>query len=177
MTMARTAAASSSARARLLATCTSLGIAFGAVGCASTPYAAPRQAVRPAPPEMTVVAYGTVPRRMLTTAVGSVRVRHDDAVTALHVAQLFDGRVAGVQVDRTRGGEMMVRIRGATGDPLYVVDGVPYARGSSQRALLSMLNPGDIARVDVLKDAGAAAAYGSRAGNGVILITTRRFER
>jgi TonB-dependent SusC/RagA subfamily outer membrane receptor len=83
-----------------------------------------------------------------------------------------------VDVRRLEGGELRVRVRGAVtgpggGEPLYVVDGMPLPNG----AALSGLNPDDVARIDVLKDWSTAAAYGSRAANGVIVITTRRGRR
>ena len=76
-------------------------------------------------------------------------------------------------------GEIAVRIRGAAagrdgGEPLLVVDGMPLAPGASLQRLLASINPADVARIDVLKDAGSTAVYGSRGVNGVIVIRTRR---
>lgn len=124
------------------------------------------------------VAYGSTPRRNLTSAVGSIVVSREDASRASRVEELLIGRVAGVHVEPLPNGDYAVRIRGSTslvngGDPLYVVDGMPFPAGVSSRELLRGMSPGDVARIDVLKD-GAAAAYGIRGGNGVILITTRR---
>lgn len=93
------------------------------------------------------------------------------------VEELIAGRFAGVQVLPTSSGGFSIRIRGLstfTGnpEPLYVVDGQPVTvtRGRG----VDWLNPADIARIDVLKDAASTALYGVRGGNGVILITTKR---
>ncbi|HEX6924376.1 MAG TPA: TonB-dependent receptor plug domain-containing protein [Longimicrobiaceae bacterium] len=93
------------------------------------------------------------------------------------VEQLIAGRFAGVQVIPTTSGGFSIRIRGLatfTGnpEPLYVVDGQPVSvvRGRG----IDWLNPADIARIDILKDAASTALYGMRGGNGVILITTKR---
>jgi TonB-dependent SusC/RagA subfamily outer membrane receptor len=89
-----------------------------------------------------------------------------------------EGRVPGVQVIRTPSGELTVRIRGTNSfsgndEPLLVVDGMPIRFGGLMAALRSIA-PQDISRIEILKDAGALAIYGSRGGNGVILITTKR---
>ena len=91
------------------------------------------------------------------------------------VEELFVGRFPGVQVYQAAGG-IQVRIRGATSlrgnnEPLYIVDGFPFAPGTD--GLIS-LNPSDIAKIEVLKDAGQIAEYGSRGANGVVRITTKR---
>jgi iron complex outermembrane receptor protein len=121
------------------------------------------------------VAYGVRPRQAITGAVSSLLVRDVDRQTATSAEAMLWGRVAGVEVIRLGNG-LRIRIRGAewqNRDPLVVVDGVPrdplYA-GSP----LSAVALADIARIDILKDAGAAAIYGSRASGGVILVTTRR---
>src|SRR5207253_1155422 len=93
-----------------------------------------------------------------------------------HVAQLLDGRIPGVEVTRLADGDYAVRVRGASsggGEPLVVVDGVPYAAGAGGHSVLADLSPGDVARIDVLKGA-AAAVYGLRGTNGVIVVTLRR---
>jgi TonB-dependent starch-binding outer membrane protein SusC len=87
------------------------------------------------------------------------------------------GRVAGVHVARTADG-LSIRIRGAStvlGDPepLIVLDGQPLPQGSGAREL-ALVNPADVARVEVLKDGGSTAFYGVRGANGVLLITTKR---
>lgn len=125
------------------------------------------------------VPYGSVPRRNLTSSVGSVVVSERDAARCNRFEELLIGRVAGVQVQPLPNGDYSVRIRGSSsvvdeGEPLYILDGAPFPTGISPRQLLRGLNPSDVARIDVIKD-GSAAAYGIRGGNGVILITTRRF--
>jgi TonB-dependent SusC/RagA subfamily outer membrane receptor len=126
-----------------------------------------------------VIGYGSQTRDDVTGAVGSVT--EDELATwrGTRVEELLRGRLAGVRVVRTATGDFAVRVRGTNsivggGDPLYVVDGVPL---STAQGLLSALNgipPSDVARIDVLKDAGSTAIYGSRGGNGVVVITTRR---
>ena len=96
----------------------------------------------------------------------------------MRIEELLQGRVAGVHVIRTPNGEYSVRVRSAgsflaNDEPLYVLDGVQI-RGQSGRNALSALVVSDIARIEVLKDAAAAAAYGSQGANGVIVITTKR---
>ena len=91
------------------------------------------------------------------------------------VEELFVGRFPGVQVYQAAGG-IQVRIRGATSlrgsnDPLYIIDGFPFTPGTDG---LITLNPSDIAKIEVLKDAGQIAEYGSRGANGVVRITTKR---
>ena len=127
-------------------------------------------------PEEAQAGYGTRPRERNTGAVGSLTEADMAGAQATRVEELLRGRLAGVQVVRLPGGEFSVRIRGAGplggGEPLYVVDGVPIAGGTLSAALAG-ISPRDIRRIDVLKD-GEAAIYGSRGGNGVILITTRQ---
>ncbi|MEJ7739296.1 MAG: TonB-dependent receptor [Chitinophagaceae bacterium] len=125
--------------------------------------------------QVVVVGYGTLKRKDLTGAVGSIDSRDikDLAVTRLDQALL--GKVAGVQVKPVSGqpgAAMQIRIRGigsisAGSEPLYVVDGFPVAD-------IQTLNPNDIESLDILKDASATAIYGSRGSNGVIIITTKR---
>ena len=125
------------------------------------------------------IGYGSVRKQDLTTAV-SVVSNDDMKLRPVSEASGFiQGKVAGVQVQQTSGlpgGGMTVRIRGASSiassnDPLYVVDGVPVGEGSSAIAYLS---PNDIESMSILKDASSAAIYGSRAANGVVLITTKQ---
>jgi TonB-dependent SusC/RagA subfamily outer membrane receptor len=92
------------------------------------------------------------------------------------VEELLVGRFPGVQVMRVSANGFSVRIRGASSfygstEPLYVVDGMPMNGGP---AGLSGVSPNDIARIEVLKDAGSLAMYGVRGANGVVLITTKR---
>lgn len=135
--------------------------------------------------ELVVVGYGTQKRQNLTASISTVK---DDAFKDLPVSsvdQALQGRSAGIQITTPSGNlgtAPIVRVRGVASitsgnNPLYVVDGVPVYAGNLASAsdinVLSSLNPSDIASVSVLKDASAAALYGSRAANGVILITTK----
>ncbi|QHW00179.1 SusC/RagA family TonB-linked outer membrane protein [Spirosoma endbachense] len=140
--------------------------------------------------EAIVIGYGSQARRELTGSVSSITAQQFSDVPLLSPDQALQGRAAGVLVTQSSGTpatSLKVRIRGtnslnATAEPLYVVDGMPintgdfsgfYLGGQSLNAL-SDLNPQDIASIQILKDAAAAAIYGSRASNGVVLITTKR---
>ncbi|RDC56949.1 TonB-dependent receptor [Pedobacter chinensis] len=126
--------------------------------------------------EVVVIGYGTQKRRDVTGSVVSVSGNTLREVPTANIQQALQGRAAGVEVQTvgTRpGSDAQIRIRGersinASNNPLIVLDGIPYA-GS-----LNDINPGDIASVDILKDASATAIYGSRGANGVILVTTKR---
>lgn len=124
--------------------------------------------------EVVVVGYGKQSEKLLTTSISSMKVDDIDQGNDYNVAKMLQGRTPGVNVSTASGipGEQPnVRVRGVasiSGDatPLYVVDGVPSDN-------MPYLNPNDIERMDVLKDASATAIYGSRANNGVIIITTK----
>lgn len=124
--------------------------------------------------EVVVVGYGTQKKSDLTGSVAVVDVAEMEKVSQSHMGTLLQGRAAGVSVttDGQPGADPVIRIRGIStfGDaaPLYVIDGVPV--GGNPRDL----SPNDIASVQILKDASAAAIYGSRAANGVIIITTKQ---
>jgi TonB-linked SusC/RagA family outer membrane protein len=135
--------------------------------------------------EVVVVAYGTQQKRDLAGAVASVK---GDAIKSIPVQsfdQALQGKAAGVAITLPNGvlnNPPVIRIRGynsisGSSFPLVVVDGVPIATGSfgvtASTNALSDINPSDIASMDILKDASATALYGSRAANGVILITTK----
>ena len=130
-------------------------------------------------PDTVAVGYGTQAARNMTGAVASVS--NDDSNTRVsRVEEMMQGRLAGVFVSRLPDGGYSVRVRGAggllgEGEPLFVVDGTPLG-GTFPGHTLDGINPADVRRIDVLKDAASAAIYGSRAANGVILITTRRQE-
>ena len=134
--------------------------------------------------ELVVVGYGTMKRSDLTGAVVSVSGDEIKKTVVTSFDQALQGRAAGVQVTQNSGapgGGVSVSIRGTNSfngnEPLYVIDGVPISgQGSGNSDVLSSINPGDIVSLEVLKDASATAIYGSRASNGVILITTRRGE-
>jgi TonB-linked SusC/RagA family outer membrane protein len=124
--------------------------------------------------EVVVVGYGTQSRKDVTGSVTTVRKDRIEDVPATDVAQAIQGVVPGVSITSTGGGaegSSTIRIRGqgslrANSSPLVVVDGIPYSGDISE------INQSDIASIDILKDASAAAIYGSRGSNGVILITT-----
>jgi TonB-linked SusC/RagA family outer membrane protein len=126
--------------------------------------------------EVVVVGYGTQKQREVTGAVASVGSKDINQVAVTGLDQALQGRMAGVQVTQNSGepgGSVSVRIRGvgsitSGSEPLYVVDGIPLTGG------LNAINPNDIERIDVLKDAASAAIYGSRGTNGVVLVTTKR---
>lgn len=124
--------------------------------------------------EVVVTGYGAQAKRDITGAVATVDSKQLLAVPTTNVGQALQGRVAGVTVsnENSPGGGVMVRIRGFgtinDNSPLYVIDGVP-TKGN-----LNTLNQNDIESLQVLKDASAASIYGSRAGNGVVIITTKK---
>lgn len=127
--------------------------------------------------EIVVVGYGTQKRTLVTGAVASVNGKTLNELPAVSVSQALQGRVSGVTVTNngSPGASPIVRIRGISSisyasDPLYVVDGFPTGD-------LEAIDTKDIESVDVLKDASAAAIYGSRATNGVIMITTKKGRR
>ncbi|MCU7550160.1 TonB-dependent receptor [Chitinophagaceae bacterium LB-8] len=127
--------------------------------------------------QVVVVGYGTQKRATVTGAVASVGAKTIAELPVPNISQALQGRVAGVQVTNngSPGTQPIVRIRGISSisfasDPLYVVDGFPTGD-------LSTIDTRDIESVDVLKDASAAAIYGSRATNGVIMITTKKGRR
>ncbi|WP_460486076.1 SusC/RagA family TonB-linked outer membrane protein [Capnocytophaga sp. HP1101] len=128
--------------------------------------------------EVVVVGYGTQKRGDVTTAITSVKTEDLDQRPVTSAAQAIQGRAAGIQVVQPNGAPgagLAVRIRGntsisASNDPLYVVDGIPVQD-------ISGIAPTDIENMQVLKDASSAAIYGSRAANGVVLITTKQGKR
>lgn len=122
--------------------------------------------------EVVVVGYGTQKKASLTGAISSVSAKEISAQPVVNVGQALQGRIAGVSVTNNGapGEAPIIRVRGVgtinNANPLFVVDGFPTSD-------LNSFNPKDIESVDVLKDASAAAIYGSRASNGVVLITTK----
>lgn len=124
--------------------------------------------------EVVVIGYGSVKRKDVTTAVSTVSTKDLDQRPIVSAAQALQGKAAGVSVMQPSGepgGGMSIRVRGTTSfngsnDPLYVVDGVPVDN-------INFLSPNDIESLSILKDASSAAIYGSRAANGVVLITTK----
>ncbi len=134
--------------------------------------------------EVVVVAYGTRKRGDLTGSVTSVSAKDFQKGFIPSPEQLLQGKVAGLQITSgggSAGGGSKIRIRGgaslnASNDPLIVIDGVPVEGNgiAGTGNLLSTINPNDIESVSVLKDASATALYGSRASNGVIIVTTKK---
>lgn len=124
--------------------------------------------------EVVVTGYTTQSRRDITGSVSVIDADKLLSVPATNLAQQLQGRAAGVTVgtDNTPGGGVAVRVRGygtlGNNDPLYVIDGVP-TKGS-----LNTINQNDIESIQILKDASSASIYGSRAANGVVIITTKR---
>ncbi len=139
--------------------------------------------------EIVVIGYGIQKRTAVTGAVASVDSKEISALAVPSVESALQGRVAGVNVttNGSPGADPIVRIRGigsitGSSDPLYVVDGLPLTSLNSASALnstsgLNSFDPKDIESVEVLKDAAAASIYGSRAANGVIIITTKTGSR
>ncbi|GHV40113.1 SusC/RagA family TonB-linked outer membrane protein [Bacteroidia bacterium] len=137
--------------------------------------------------EVVVVGYGTMKRSDLTGAVTSVTSDAISRSVPTTVDQVLQGRAAGVQVQQNSGmpgASTSIRIRGinsisSSNEPIYVIDGViidggATSQNSTNTNALANINPADIVTLDILKDASATAIYGSRAANGVIMITTKR---
>lgn len=140
--------------------------------------------------EVAVVGYGTVERKNLIGSLTKIDPADTKAIPVGSVDAQLQGKVAGVQISSATGipGERVnIRVRGATSlnasnDPLYVVDGVfinnnslqTIGTGGKATSPIADINPSDIERIDVLKDAEATALYGSRGANGVVIITTKR---
>ena len=132
--------------------------------------------------EVVVVGYGTKIKKDLTGNIAKVKGADVQNMPVPNLNQALQGRAAGVFVEANNGkvGEgVKIRIRGsgsisASNSPLYVVDGVPLSNGSYSGSPLADINFNDIESFDILKDASAAAIYGSRAANGVVLITTKK---
>ncbi|MBD0293897.1 MAG: TonB-dependent receptor plug domain-containing protein, partial [Flavisolibacter sp.] len=136
-----------------------------------------------------VIGYGTQKRRNVTAAVSNFNAENLEQRPLTRVDQALVGQMAGVQVRQTTGTPgraFSIQVRGsgsitAGNEPLYVIDGFPLATAAPNAAgnfstgnPLDNINPNDIESIQVLKDAAAAAIYGSRAANGVVLITTKK---
>jgi iron complex outermembrane receptor protein len=134
--------------------------------------------------EVVVIGYGQIKKGDATGAVAAINTKDFNKGAIASPQQLMVGKVAGVTVTTAGGapgGDATIRIRGgsslnASNDPLIVIDGVPVDNTSVSgvRSPLSMVNPNDIEKIDILKDASATAIFGSRASNGVIMITTKK---
>ena len=135
--------------------------------------------------EVVVIGYGTARKSDLTGSVSTIKSEDFNKGQISSPEQLINGKVAGVQIMSNSGsatGGSTIRVRGgaslnASNDPLIVLDGVPLEQGGisgNSSNFLSMINPSDIESMTVLKDASSTAIYGSRASNGVIIITTKK---
>lgn len=124
--------------------------------------------------EIVVTGYTTQDKKDVTGAVSVVEIEEVQSFPVAGADEMLQGRVAGVNVisNNAPGGNTAVRVRGFStirnNDPLYVIDGVPTTTG------INMINPNDIESMQVLKDASSASIYGSRAANGVVIITTKK---
>lgn len=145
--------------------------------------------------EVVVVGYGTMKKRDLSGSIAQIKSEDLMQGGQTNVAQSLEGKIAGVDVkssDGAPGGGVSITVRGAnsfttSSQPLYIVDGIPFGtdpngmpssgandgQNQSQNPL-SMINPNDIEKIEVLKDASATAIYGSRGANGVVIITTKK---
>jgi TonB-linked SusC/RagA family outer membrane protein len=146
--------------------------------------------------DVVVIGYGTTRRSNVSSAISSVKAKDLKDLPVAGIDQAIQGKVAGVTIDNNSGqpgGGVSVKVRGITtinsSDPLIIIDGVPFyentrqsagyaglggSNGQTGNSVLATLNPNDVESVDILKDASAQAIYGSRAANGVILITTKK---
>ena len=132
--------------------------------------------------QVVVVGYGVMKRSDLTGSVSSIDEKAIKQGVNTNIEQAMQGRIAGVAVTQNSGapgGGISVQIRGINSlngnEPLYVIDGIAVSgQTDGNSSALSSLNPSDIVSLEVLKDASATAIYGSRASNGVVLITTKR---
>lgn len=151
-----------------------LAIAAGAAACRSA---------APPPPEQMPEAEGAAGRSLQGEGTGSISVIDGDDFhgrPAARLEDLLEGQVAGVQVIQLAGGGISIRIRGTgsisgNNEPLYVVDGMPVMLAPGRG--IDWLNPNDIKRIEILKDAVTTSMYGVRGANGVVVITTRRGKR
>lgn len=141
--------------------------------------------------EVTVIAYGTTSKRVSTSSTAGINSELIARSPVNNPLEALQGRIAGLEVNSSSGlpgSAFTVRLRGlnsanaGANEPLYIIDGVPYFSESlnmftgdnGRQSPLAAINPADIDRIDVLKDADATAIYGSRGANGVILITTKK---
>lgn len=124
--------------------------------------------------EVVITGYGQESRKNVTASIASIDPEEITSIPTSDVTEMLEGRLPGVQVmsDNSPGGGTSIRVRGFgtvnNNDPLVVVDGVPVSNG------LNGINPADIETIQVLKDAASSSIYGSRAANGVVVITTKK---
>lgn len=137
---------------------------------------------QPAPPgpeeaDSVSIGYGARDADELASSVVSVTAQETAGFHYTRVEEMIAARFPGVVVSRGAGGQYSIRIRGlnsilGSNDPLVVIDGVPTSPFASTAALAG-INPQDVQRIDVLKDAASASIYGARGASGVIIITTK----
>ena len=143
--------------------------------------------------EITIVGYTQTKRNFRTGAISSVTSDKINSISATSFSEQIQGQVPGVIISGTSGtpgSNVFIRLRGTTSinagnNPLYIIDGVPFNSNALQAISiggqtinpLSDINPADIEKVEILKDANATAIYGSRGANGVILVTTKRGDK
>ena len=135
--------------------------------------------------QVVVVGYGQVRRSDITGSVASISNKDIKTLPVASIEGAMQGRLAGVQIQQSSGqpgAGITIRIRGASSiaggnDPLFVIDGVPQVNSNvnaNSTNGLAALNPNDVESIEVLKDASATSIYGSRAANGVVLVTTKK---
>jgi TonB-linked SusC/RagA family outer membrane protein len=135
--------------------------------------------------EVVVIGYGTRLKKDLTGTVNSLGSSEIVKARATNTQEAMQGRLPGVDIKRSSGkpgADFSIEIRGAnsiTGStqPLYVIDGIPVGQNGAVSNPINDINPADIERIDILKDASSTAIYGSRGANGVVIITTKRGSR
>ena len=156
--------------------CAALGFGFALIqACSGTATTPPAQ---PTPPDRAIGGFEEVPDEQVTGAVESLEPEEESGNTFATMVDMLRGRVTGLQVTESAGGDISIKIRGdqsilAYEEPLLVVDGVPvpaYAFSNTLRAM----DPRDVQSIQVLKDAGSTSSYGSRGAHGVILIRLKR---
>lgn len=128
--------------------------------------------------EVVAIGYGTMNKQNVSTAISTIDAKKFADIPVMNISNALIGQASGVSLQQSSGGpgsSPTIRIRGngsitSGNDPLYVIDGYP----TTDASLLNSIQPSDIESVDILKDAASAAIYGSRAGNGVIIVTTKK---
>src|SRR5690606_14471151 len=122
--------------------------------------------------EVVIVGYGTQKKVNLTGAITSVNAKELNNIAASNLSNTLAGRAPGVNVTNTSGlsgAYSKIRMRGSFGEPLYVIDGIVR-----DKAAFDALEASEVDQMSFLKDAATASIYGSRAGNGVVLVTTKK---
>ena len=163
---------------RTLGSSSLVALAYTVTACAGVPV---NTALRPLPAAHlsapSPYAAGE-PTPVTTSSAARAEIAPSESRMYSNLEEMLNGRIAGLQLSRRSDGTYSLRVRNAHSfygdtEPLLIIDGLMY--GSTAAAdLLTTMSPQDIRRIEVLKDAGATAFYGSRGSNGVVLITTRR---